>query len=59
MSSPPVFHKALQDLSTTEGECLVLECRVTGDPLPNVIWRREGHVITDSPDFRMLHKGKN
>ena len=57
MASAPVFRKPLHDLSTTQGECLVLECRVSGTPLPDIIWRREGHVITDSPDFRMLHKG--
>uniref|UniRef100_H2YI22 Ig-like domain-containing protein n=1 Tax=Ciona savignyi TaxID=51511 RepID=H2YI22_CIOSA len=54
----PVFHKPLQDLSTSQGECVVLECRVKGVPPPVLTWRREGDVIDDCPDFRILHRGE-
>ncbi|XP_078487201.1 palladin isoform X6 [Ciona intestinalis] len=54
----PAFYKPLQDLSTSQGECLVLECRVKGVPPPKLTWRREGDVIDDCPDFRILHRGE-
>uniref|UniRef100_A0A8C8BU23 Ig-like domain-containing protein n=1 Tax=Oncorhynchus tshawytscha TaxID=74940 RepID=A0A8C8BU23_ONCTS len=37
-------------------ELVVLECRVKGVPSPKVDWYREGTVIEDSPDFRILQK---
>ncbi|XP_076824172.1 myopalladin-like isoform X1 [Clavelina lepadiformis] len=54
----PVFHKPLRDISTSQGECVVLECRVKGQPPPSITWKREGDVIEDCPDFRMLHRGE-
>ena len=58
MASLPVFHKPLNDISTSQGECLVLECRVKGNPFPDVVWRREGYLIGNCPGFEMLHKGE-
>ncbi|KAJ8393242.1 hypothetical protein AAFF_G00063140 [Aldrovandia affinis] len=52
----PVFTKSLQDLSAFEGQLVVLECRVKGVPSPRVDWYREGTLIDDSPDFRILQK---
>uniref|UniRef100_A0A8C7HWS0 Myopalladin n=2 Tax=Oncorhynchus kisutch TaxID=8019 RepID=A0A8C7HWS0_ONCKI len=52
----PVFTKSLQDLLASESELVVLECRVKGVPSPKVDWYREGTVIEDSPDFRILQK---
>ncbi|XP_051503768.1 myopalladin-like isoform X2 [Myxocyprinus asiaticus] len=52
----PVFTKNLQDLLTLEGQLVVLECRVKGIPSPKVDWYREGTLIEDSPDFRILQK---
>uniref|UniRef100_A0A8C4GTU2 Ig-like domain-containing protein n=1 Tax=Dicentrarchus labrax TaxID=13489 RepID=A0A8C4GTU2_DICLA len=46
----------LQDLLTSEGQLVVLECRVKGMPSPRVDWYREGKIIDDSPDFRILQK---
>uniref|UniRef100_A0AAY4C5I3 Ig-like domain-containing protein n=1 Tax=Denticeps clupeoides TaxID=299321 RepID=A0AAY4C5I3_9TELE len=54
----PVFTKSLQDLYAQEGQLVVLECRVKGVPSPRVEWYREGTVIEDSPDFRILQKSK-
>ncbi|KAK9541860.1 hypothetical protein VZT92_001878 [Zoarces viviparus] len=50
----PVFTKSLQDLLASEGQLVVLECRVKGVPSPRVDWYREGKTIEDSPDFRIL-----
>ncbi|XP_040905683.1 myopalladin isoform X2 [Toxotes jaculatrix] len=52
----PVFTKSLQDLFVSEGQLVVLECRVKGAPSPRVDWYREGKIIEDSPDFRILQK---
>uniref|UniRef100_A0A8D0GAM8 Myopalladin n=1 Tax=Sphenodon punctatus TaxID=8508 RepID=A0A8D0GAM8_SPHPU len=52
----PVFTKMLQDISASEGQLVVFECRVKGAPSPKVEWYREGTLIDDSPDFRILQK---
>ncbi|XP_030235271.1 myopalladin isoform X2 [Gadus morhua] len=52
----PVFTKSLQEVSALEGQLVVLECRMKGVPSPRVEWYREGTVIEDSPDFRILQK---
>ncbi|XP_056617442.1 myopalladin isoform X3 [Triplophysa dalaica] len=53
----PVFTKNLQDeVLAQEGQLVVLECQVKGVPSPKVDWYREGTLIDDSPDFRILQK---
>ncbi|XP_048383961.1 palladin isoform X2 [Stegostoma tigrinum] len=54
--SPPAFTKVLQDISASEGQVVVLECRVKGTPPIKVQWLRQGAEIEDSPDFRILQK---
>ncbi|XP_075716378.1 palladin [Rhinoderma darwinii] len=54
--SPPSFTKELQSLTTSEGQVVVLECRVKGPPPVNVKWFRQGTEIQDTPDFRILQK---
>ncbi|XP_019904661.3 palladin isoform X3 [Esox lucius] len=56
VAAPPVFTKVLQDAQASEGQVVVLECRVRGCPPPQVTWSRQGQVIQDSPDFRILQK---
>uniref|UniRef100_A0A671NU89 Palladin n=1 Tax=Sinocyclocheilus anshuiensis TaxID=1608454 RepID=A0A671NU89_9TELE len=46
----------LQDVQASEGQVVVLECRVRGSLPLRVQWFREGQEIQDSPDFRMLQK---
>uniref|UniRef100_A0A8K9XS35 Ig-like domain-containing protein n=1 Tax=Oncorhynchus mykiss TaxID=8022 RepID=A0A8K9XS35_ONCMY len=48
--------QSLQDLLASESQLVVLECRVKGVPSPKVDWYREGTIIEDSPDFRILQK---
>ncbi|XP_071342944.1 palladin isoform X3 [Trachinotus anak] len=55
-SGPPVFTKLLQDAQASEGQVVVLECRVRGGPPLQVQWSRQGEEILDSPDFRTLQK---
>ncbi|XP_018415535.1 PREDICTED: palladin [Nanorana parkeri] len=54
--SAPSFTKELQSLTASEGQVVVLECRVKGTPPVNVKWFRQGTEIQDSPDFRILQK---
>uniref|UniRef100_A0A3Q1IMS8 Palladin n=1 Tax=Anabas testudineus TaxID=64144 RepID=A0A3Q1IMS8_ANATE len=46
----------LQDAQASEGQVVVLECRVRGSPPLQVQWYRQGEEILDSPDFRILQK---
>uniref|UniRef100_A0A673M3C9 Palladin n=1 Tax=Sinocyclocheilus rhinocerous TaxID=307959 RepID=A0A673M3C9_9TELE len=56
VKAPPTFTKMLQDAQASEGQVVVLECRVRGSLPLRVQWFREGQEIQDSPDFRMLQK---
>uniref|UniRef100_A0A3Q3N5U7 Palladin n=1 Tax=Labrus bergylta TaxID=56723 RepID=A0A3Q3N5U7_9LABR len=56
VSGPPLFTKLLQDAHASEGQVVVLECRVKGSPPLQVRWYRQGEEILDSPDFRILQK---
>ena len=53
----PVFQE-LQNICASEGQVVVLECRVRGTPPLQVCWFRQGSEIQDSPDFRILQKSK-
>uniref|UniRef100_A0A667HFV8 Palladin n=1 Tax=Lynx canadensis TaxID=61383 RepID=A0A667HFV8_LYNCA len=55
-SFPPIFTKELQNIAASEGQVVVLECRVRGAPPLQVKWFRQGSEIQDSPDFRILQK---
>ncbi|XP_072771221.1 palladin isoform X3 [Nerophis lumbriciformis] len=52
----PAFTKVLQDAQASEGQVVVLECRVRGGPPLQVRWFRQSEEILDSPDFRILQK---
>ncbi|NWV08839.1 PALLD protein, partial [Ptilonorhynchus violaceus] len=54
--SAPIFTKELQSATASEGQVVVLECRVRGHPPIHVKWFRQGIEIQDSPDFRILQK---
>ncbi|XP_041695068.2 palladin isoform X1 [Coregonus clupeaformis] len=56
LTAPPIFTKLLQDAQASEGQVVVLECRVRGSFPLQVQWFRQGQVIQDSPDFRILQK---
>ncbi|XP_029428662.1 palladin isoform X2 [Rhinatrema bivittatum] len=54
--SPPIFTKELQNITASEGQVVVLECRVKATPPLQVKWFQQGTEIHDSPDFRVLQK---
>lgn len=55
---PPSSVQLLQDAQASEGQVVVLECRVRGSPPLQVRWYRQGEEILDSPDFRILQKSQ-
>jgi len=55
---PPSPVQLLQDAQASEGQVVVLECRVRGSPPLQVRWYRHGEEILDSPDFRVLQKSE-
>ncbi|XP_066576058.1 palladin isoform X1 [Amia ocellicauda] len=55
-AASPAFTKPLQDATASEGQVVVLECRVKGSPPLQVQWFRQGEEIQDTPDFRILQK---
>lgn len=55
---PPSSAQLLQDAQASEGQVVVLECRVRGSPPLQVRWYRQGEEILDSPDFRILQKSQ-
>lgn len=58
MGSDFVEFQELQNIAASEGQVVVLECRVRGAPPLQVKWFRQGSEIQDSPDFRILQKSK-
>ncbi|XP_041122858.1 myotilin-like isoform X2 [Polyodon spathula] len=52
----PTFVKCLHDISTVNGQLVVLECRIRGTTPLQVLWFREEEQILDSADFRILRK---
>ncbi|KAL6118086.1 myot [Pungitius sinensis] len=52
----PTFVKCLHDVSTLNGQLVVLECRLRGTPPLQVMWYREDEQVLDSDDFRILRK---
>ncbi|GFS02464.1 titin, partial [Elysia marginata] len=50
----PKFTKPLRDVHTNQGERLVLEIIVEGNPEPIVKWYRESIEIKNSPDYQVV-----
>ncbi|XP_077387242.1 palladin [Festucalex cinctus] len=50
------FVKCLHDVCALKGQLVVLECRLSGTPPPQVTWYREAQQILDCDDFRILRK---
>ncbi|XP_077958216.1 palladin isoform X9 [Gasterosteus aculeatus] len=55
----PTFVKCLHDVSTLNGQLVVLECRLRGTPPLQVMWYREDEQVLDSDDFRILRKSES
>ena len=49
----PVFEIPLSDVTVVDGERAILECVVSGHPVPVVSWYADGQEIKQSADFRI------
>ncbi|KAK1902508.1 Titin [Dissostichus eleginoides] len=57
-TAPPSFLLRLQSSTVLQGSQVKLDVRVSGIPLPQVRFFREGAEIQSSPDFRILTEGE-
>ncbi|XP_049301025.1 twitchin isoform X6 [Anopheles funestus] len=53
---PPEFTKQLKDVVAADGEPLQLNCHVNGDPLPQIVWTRDGKKLSSSDVIDIKYK---
>jgi len=51
--SIPVFIQPLQDKTVYEGEKLLLQARVNGQPKPQVIWYKDNHSLSNTYEHQV------
>uniref|UniRef100_A0A1I8N5F2 Ig-like domain-containing protein n=2 Tax=Musca domestica TaxID=7370 RepID=A0A1I8N5F2_MUSDO len=51
---PPTFVKAFMDREITEGRMTRFDCRVTGNPYPEVYWFINGRQVNDDATHKIL-----
>lgn len=49
---PPTFTEPLQPVTAVEGSKLTLRCVVTGSPVLDIKWYREGRELRPTRDFK-------
>lgn len=52
----PVFVKEMCPLKARVGEMSEFTCQFHGDPLPTVTWLKDGHPLTNNPDFDIIDR---
>ncbi|CAH1393217.1 unnamed protein product [Nezara viridula] len=52
---PPEFIKKLQDISVKEGEPMFLQAQITGFPLPELKWFKDGMPVRSSKDVNFIN----
>ncbi|KAF6733015.1 Titin [Oryzias melastigma] len=53
---PPTIIAGLKNLTVTEGESVTLECQISGQPAPVIMWFREDYKIENSIDFQISYE---
>ncbi|XP_077997326.1 protein Obscurin-like [Glandiceps talaboti] len=56
--SPPDFISVFHDLTIVENKPVILECKVSGYPEPDVMWLLNGKVIQPAKEIRMMFDGE-
>ncbi|OXB54573.1 hypothetical protein ASZ78_004940 [Callipepla squamata] len=52
----PAFIEKLQNTGVTEGFPVRLECRISGEPSPQIFWKKENESITHNTDRVSMHQ---
>lgn len=52
---PPKFIKPLQNYNLSQGASLLLECLVSGNPLPTVAWYKNDRCIDNSAQYEITY----
>ena len=50
---PPKFTQLLKDMEAHEGDKVRFDCRVIGQPMPDIKWFRDHNEIHQSNDFQV------
>ncbi|KAJ4923666.1 hypothetical protein JOQ06_014150 [Pogonophryne albipinna] len=53
---PPTLVSGLKNTNVTEGESVTLECQISGNPAPSIMWFREDYKIESSIDFHISYE---
>lgn len=51
VSSSPEFVVPLRDATVREGKEFSFECRLVGQPVPEIVWYKDGISILNNPDY--------
>ncbi|KAK6754809.1 hypothetical protein RB195_013660 [Necator americanus] len=54
---PPTFIRPLADKRAVVGERVVLQCQLDGHPIPAVKWLKDGHNVSNCPDYEFEEDG--
>ncbi|EYC08130.1 hypothetical protein Y032_0067g131 [Ancylostoma ceylanicum] len=54
---PPTFIRPLADKRAVVGERVVLQCQLDGHPVPVVKWLKDGHNVSNCPDYEFEEDG--
>nr|CAD2187170.1 unnamed protein product [Meloidogyne enterolobii] len=56
---PPNFIRPLRDKRALIGQRIVLECQIDGHPDPVIKWLKDGHNVSQCPDYELSELGKS
>ncbi|XP_067890786.1 striated muscle preferentially expressed protein kinase [Heterodontus francisci] len=55
---PPVFEISITDTLVTVGAAVLLKCIITGTPMPQVIWKKDGEILKTSQTHILKAEGE-
>ncbi|KAK6166181.1 hypothetical protein SNE40_022939 [Patella caerulea] len=55
----PEFQSELKDITCRDGESVILQCKVKGEPRPQVTWLRDGEELLDGQVYQISTIGDN
>ncbi|XP_038646242.1 striated muscle preferentially expressed protein kinase [Scyliorhinus canicula] len=55
---PPVFEISITDTLVTVGASVLLKCIITGTPIPQVVWKKDGEILKTSQTHILKAEGE-